>query len=152
MTELKYCHLTTSLGHHLISSVILFILCQLINDSLMHCCSDRSKLASNVSCIVLCCVVLCDWQLCCVLSHRFNTVDMCVAVAIEAGLITPIVFGADRKVGVYILYSSCVFTVHCTKNQLFWAIRLFLMSTSGKPASLIRGDHSSWKVTESHGI
>ena len=37
----------------------------------------------------------------CVLSDRYNTVDVCVAVAIDAGLITPIVFGADRKVAVF---------------------------------------------------
>jgi len=30
---------------------------------------------------------------------RYNVVDMCVAVATDTGLITPIVFGADRKVG-----------------------------------------------------
>ena len=30
--------------------------------------------------------------------YRYNTADVCVAVATEQGLITPIVFQADRKV------------------------------------------------------
>ena len=30
--------------------------------------------------------------------HRYDAVDMCVAVATDAGLITPIVFKADTKV------------------------------------------------------
>jgi len=34
---------------------------------------------------------------------RYNTVDMCVAVATDSGLITPIVFGADRKVSISLL-------------------------------------------------
>ena len=31
--------------------------------------------------------------------HRYNTVDVSVAVSTEGGLITPIVFDADEKVG-----------------------------------------------------
>jgi len=33
---------------------------------------------------------------------------MCVAVAIDAGLITPIVFGADRKVSAFVVLISFV--------------------------------------------
>jgi len=43
---------------------------------------------------------------------RYNTVDMCVAVATDTGLITPIVFGADRKVSILCPSS--------TLNQLFY--------------------------------
>lgn len=32
-----------------------------------------------------------------ILKYRYNSVDINVAVATENGLITPIVFGADRK-------------------------------------------------------
>ena len=33
------------------------------------------------------------------LPHRYNTVNVSVAVSTEGGLITPIVFNADEKVG-----------------------------------------------------
>ena len=41
------------------------------------------------------CVCVCA----CTLPHRYNTVDVSIAVSTEGGLITPIVFDADDKVG-----------------------------------------------------
>lgn len=46
--------------------------------------------------------------------HRYNSVDMSIAVATDNGLITPIVTSADKKVGYlqFMLSSPCYSTVH----------------------------------------
>ena len=43
--------------------------------------------------------VLCVCVCACMPPHRYNTVDVSIAVSTEGGLITPIVFDADDKVG-----------------------------------------------------
>ena len=63
---------------------------------------------SQSECFLITCIIE-SWVF--VFPCRYNTVDMCVAVATDTGLITPIVFGADRKVSI-----SCPSS---TLNQLF---------------------------------
>ena len=43
--------------------------------------------------------VLCVCVCACMLPYRYNTVDVSIAVSTEGGLITPIVFDTDDKVG-----------------------------------------------------
>ena len=46
--------------------------------------------------------------------------DMCVAVATDTGLITPIVFGADRKVGLFQfvhLYCLCFYAESAVSSR-----------------------------------
>ena len=64
---------------------------------------------SQSECFLITCIIE-SWVF--VFPCRYNTVDMCVAVATDTGLITPIVFGADRKVSI-----SCPSS---TLNQLFY--------------------------------
>ena len=45
--------------------------------------------------------------------------DMCVAVATDAGLITPIVFGADRKVGLFQFVHLYCLCFYAALSQLF---------------------------------
>ena len=40
-----------------------------------------------------------------ILSYRYNTVDICIAVSTEGGLITPIIPNADIKVSRRLLYA-----------------------------------------------
>ena len=47
-------------------------------------------------CVHVCCVCVC---VCVCSACRYNTVDVSIAVSTEGGLITPIVFDADDKVG-----------------------------------------------------
>jgi len=61
---------------------------------------------------------------------RHNTVDMCVAVATDAGLITPIVFGADRKVG------------------LFQFVHLYCLCFYAALSQLFRPEHNSYAVVD----
>lgn len=46
---------------------------------------------------------------------RYNSVDICVAVSTDSGLITPIVFNADSKVNITLMH----FSFKCISTPVF---------------------------------
>lgn len=57
----------------------------------------RDKTVSNTSMKITITYSSCENTICIYLTHRFDNVDVSMAVSTDTGLITPIVFGADRK-------------------------------------------------------
>ena len=77
---------------------------------------------------------------------RYNTVDMCVAVATEAGLITPIVFGADRKVGIFCFIREAFMSY--LKLTLLICVQLMSLPLPMLHPILMQGSYGCWIVVK----